>query len=178
MNSVRWRLYYALCSLGLPVETGTGGITKYNRSLRNLPKTHWLDAACVGASTPSQLIINHVNPLMIKATGHGSRQMCRVDKYGFPRTSAKAAKKCFGFQTGDIVSAHVPDGKKRGNYLGKLAIRTSGFFNIATSTKTVQGISYRLCKIISASHGYSFSFNGVFPLHSKEPSFHAFSEEQ
>ena len=178
MNSVRWHLYHALCSLGLLVETGTGGRTKYNRNLQNLPKAHWLDAACVGASTPSQLMVNHVNPLLIKAIGHGSRQMCRVDKYGFPRTSAKSAKKCFGFQTGDIICARVPHGKKKGKYLGKVAIRTSGSFNIVTPSKTVQGISYRFCKIISAAHGYSFSFNRAFPLRSKEPSFHAFSEEQ
>ncbi|MCC3412341.1 MULTISPECIES: hypothetical protein, partial [unclassified Microcoleus] len=30
---------------GLPVTTGTGGQTQYNRTRMGLPKTHWLDAA-------------------------------------------------------------------------------------------------------------------------------------
>ncbi len=29
--------------------------------------------------------------------------MCRVDRYGFPRTGPKKAKKQFGYQTGDMV---------------------------------------------------------------------------
>lgn len=44
--------------LGLLVEVGTGDRTKYNRSILNLPKTHWLDAAYVGKSTPEMPKIN------------------------------------------------------------------------------------------------------------------------
>ena len=73
-------------ALGLPVEVGTGGRTKYNRSVirrifgnditaRELPKTHWLDAACVGVSTPEVLKVEGIRPLVITATGRGSRQM-------------------------------------------------------------------------------------------------------
>jgi hypothetical protein len=68
---------------GLPVEVGTGGRTKYNRSVRKLPKIHWLDAACVGASTPEVLNVEGICPLVITAMGRGSRQMCRMDKYGY-----------------------------------------------------------------------------------------------
>ncbi len=52
VNSIRWALYERLKQTGVPIETGTGGRTKWNRAQRGLPKTHWLDAACVGASTP------------------------------------------------------------------------------------------------------------------------------
>jgi hypothetical protein len=38
--------------------------------------------------------------------------MQRADKYGFPRTSAKASRMVSGFQTGDIVKAIVTKGKK------------------------------------------------------------------
>ena len=48
-------LYERLVALGLPVEVGSGGRTKYNRSRQSIPKTHWTDAACVGASTPEDL---------------------------------------------------------------------------------------------------------------------------
>lgn len=55
INTIRWALYERLQNTGLPIEVGTGGRTKYNRVLRGFPKTHWLDAVCVGASTPSPL---------------------------------------------------------------------------------------------------------------------------
>lgn len=57
VNATRWKLFNSLKELGLPVETGTGGRTKYNRCRQNLPKTHWLDASNVGASTPRRLRI-------------------------------------------------------------------------------------------------------------------------
>jgi 5-methylcytosine-specific restriction endonuclease McrA len=154
LNSTRWQLYQQLLSFGLPVEVGTGGRTKYNRIQRNLPKNHWIDAACVGESTPDHLTIKHVSPLFVKAIGHGSRQMCRVDSYGFPRTSAKGA----GYQTGDIVRAVVPKGKKKGTYTGKVAIRSSGYFNIVTSSTTIQGVSFRYCKLIHGCDGYSYHY--------------------
>jgi hypothetical protein len=99
VNSTRWRVYESLQQSGMPVEVGSGGRTKFNRSCLGLPKDHWIDAACVGASTPAWLYIGKVKPLVITATGHGSRQMCRMDTYGFSRTGAKGAKKVFGFQT-------------------------------------------------------------------------------
>ena len=58
--------------------------TKYHRVSRGLEKTHWLDAACVGKSTPECLQTRGVSPLHIKATGSGNRQLCGTDKYGFP----------------------------------------------------------------------------------------------
>lgn len=156
VNATRWALYERLKAFGLPVECGTGGRTKYNRTSRNLPKTHWLDAACVGASTPEQLDIRFVSPLLIKATGHGSRQMCRMNKYGFVRTGAKQARKVKGFQTGDIVKAVVPTGKKIGTYIGRVAVRTTGSFNIATHQGTVEGISHRFCTVLHSCDGYNY----------------------
>lgn len=120
-----------LKATGLPVETGSGGLTKFNRSQHNLVKTHWLDAACVGKSTP-KLIIKGVKPLLIAANGHGSRQSCRTDKFGFPSRHVPREKIHFGFQTGDIVKSFVTTGKKIGNYVGKVAIRSSGSFNVST----------------------------------------------
>jgi hypothetical protein len=59
--------------------------------------------------------------------------MCRMDKYGFPRTGPKQAKIVKGFQTGDTVKAIVPKGKNQGTYHGRVAVRTSGSFNITTA---------------------------------------------
>ncbi len=157
VNSTRWALYEALQATGLPVEVGTGGRTKWNRSTRGLPKAHWLDAACVGASTPALLwSAGILRPLQIRATGHGSRQMCLMDKHGFPRTRAKQAKHVHGFQTGDIVRAVVPRGKKQGTYSGRIAVRATGSFNIRTASALVEGISYRYCRLRHHMDGYAY----------------------
>lgn len=164
VNATRWELYRRLQATGLPVEVGTGGRTKYNRTTRNLDKTHWLDAACVGASTPDVLLVKGIQPLLIKAMGHGSRQMCRMDKYGFPRTGPKSAKHVKGFQTGDMVKAVVTAGKKQGVYVGRVAVRASGSFNITTAKQTIQGISHRFCCLVHHCDGYAYTKGeGAFP---------------
>lgn len=156
VNATRWALYQRLTALGLPVECGSGGLTKFNRVARELPKRHWLDAACVGKGTPEQLLVQDVVPLQIIATGHGSRQMCLMDKRGFPRTKPKQAKRVKGFQTGDLVRAVVTTGTKQGTYVGKVAVRSSGFFNITTKHGTKQGINHRFCVLVARSDGYSY----------------------
>ncbi len=157
VNSTRLRLFECLNALGLPVECGSGGRTKFNRTTRNLPKTHWLDAACVGKSTPETLDTQAIRPLLMTATGYGSRQMCLMDRYGFPRTKPKNAKQVKGFQTGDIVRAVVTNGVKVGTYVGKVAVRATGSFNIKTAGKTVQGISHRFCTMLHRGDGYVYA---------------------
>jgi len=160
VNATRWDLFRTLKKTGLPVETGSGGLTKFNRTTRELPKTHWLDAACVGKSTPEKLFQIDKAVLTVKANGHGNRQMCRVNKFGFPRTKAKSTeKKVKGFQTGDIVKTVVTTGKKIGTYIGRVAVRKSGSFNIKTVEKTIQGISWRYCRVLHSSDGYSYTYN-------------------
>lgn len=156
VNSTRFALHERLKATGLSVETGTGGRTKFNRMTQGLGKAHWIDAACVGKSTPTVLLVEKVKPFLIKATGHGTRQMCVMDKYGFPRTKPKSAKVVKGFQTGDIVKAVVTSGKKVGVYVGRVAVRASGSFNITTQKGTTQGIGYRYCAAIHKTDGYSY----------------------
>ena len=98
---------------------------------------------------------------MVEAKGRGSRQMCRVDRFGFSRTSAKKQKRVHGFQTGDIVKAIVTKGKKLGTYVGRLAVRSSGSFNIKYGKETVQGIGYRYCKTLHRVDGYHYSFKNL-----------------
>jgi hypothetical protein len=83
VNSTRWALFQQLKQTGLPIEVSTGGKTKYNRTRLGLPKTHWLDAACVGNVEVLQVFTKQ--PLLIAAKGWGSRQMCTTNKYGFVR---------------------------------------------------------------------------------------------
>ncbi|AFY85417.1 RNA-guided endonuclease IscB [Oscillatoria acuminata] len=156
VNATRWKLYQQLKETGLTVETGTGALTKYNRTRLNLPKTHWFDAACVGQSTPSSLKIQVLKPLQIQATGRGNRQRVLPNKYGFARGHRPRQRYFFGFKTGDIVIADIPKGKKAGRYLGRLACRTSGRFNIKTVELTVQGISHKYCQITHHGDGYLY----------------------
>ncbi len=82
--------------------------------------------------------------------------MCRVNKYGFPRTSAKGYKAVKGFVTGDLVKAIVTTGKKIGTYIGRVAIRTTGSFNITTSKGLIEGISWKYCCILQKADGYLY----------------------
>ncbi len=156
VNATRWKLFECLQTVGLPVEGGSGGLTKFNRVTRDLEKAHWLDAACVGKSTPPVLDTRGVVPLLIKATGHPNRQMCSMDRYGFPRTGPKQARSIKGFQTGDIVRAVVTSGVKIGTYEGKVAVRATGSFNVTTQQRTVQGINHRFCTVLHHCDGYSY----------------------
>ncbi|MAA70071.1 MAG: HNH endonuclease [Deltaproteobacteria bacterium] len=124
VNSTRYSLLERLKATGLPVEIASGGLTKFNRSERQIPKTHWLDAACVGTSTPEFLHWQHVRPLAIKAMGHGKRQVVNIDSFGFPKGKPKGIP-VHSFRTGDIIRAEIPIGKYAGSYVDRIAsIRT------------------------------------------------------
>ena len=156
VNSTRWKLLNSLKSTGLVVTTGSGGQTKFNRTQQKLEKRHWLDAACVGNTSKLEVLTNQ--PLLIKCSGHGNRQMCGTNKCGFPirhRTNTKIHK---GFQTGDIVKAVVPKGKKIGTYVGRVLCRASGSFDISTNAGRTAGISYKYCSHIHKKDGYQYSF--------------------
>lgn len=81
----------------------TGGRTKFNRSRLGIPKTHALDAACVGKVST----IDRWNrpTLIIKCAGRGSYQRTRLDRFGFPRGYLMRARAAQGFATGDLVRA-------------------------------------------------------------------------
>lgn len=154
VNSTRWALFDRLKETGLPVSTGSGGLTKFNRTRLNLPKAHWIDAACVGQIESLEILTSQ--PLLLKANGHGTRQMCRTDKFGFPSRYVPRLKFVKGFQTGDIVKAVVTSGKKIGTYVGRVAVRTTGSFNISAS-ELVSGISHKYCKIVHQKDGYNYA---------------------
>jgi hypothetical protein len=164
VNVTRWALFHRLEQLGLPLETGSGGRTKWNRHVRSLPKTHWLDAVCVGASTPAFLKIQAIAPLLIQAQGRHSRQMCRTNAAGFPDKGPKATSVVAGFRTGDIVRAVVPPpSSKAGIYVGRLAIRATGFCNVTTARRTVEGIHVRYCQPLHRGDGYSYQKGSALP---------------
>lgn len=156
VNSTRWALFNRLEETGKVIATGSGGLTKFNRIRLELPKTHFFDAACVG-DTPSISVLAN-QPLNFKATGHGSRQMCRTDKFGLPSRYVPRFKLVKGFQTGDIVKAVVTSGKKVGTYTGRVAVRSSGSFNVSAVQGLIQGINHKYCFSIHQKDGYNYGF--------------------
>jgi len=158
MNATRWAIWGKLKDIGLPVEAGTGGRTKFNRSEHGYPKAHWIDAACVGESGRQiQIAADHV-PLIIAATGHGSRQMCATDAYGFPRQHKKRQKRHHGFVTGDIVRADKPKGKNAGIHIGRVVVRASGSFDLVKRGREPGRISVnaKYCEPVHRADGYSY----------------------
>lgn len=153
VNTTRWAMFNMFNATDMPVEAGTGGRTKFNRTKQGYPKAHWIDAACVGESGQSVKLDSSQQPLRIKAMGRGTRQMCRVDKYGFPRTASKSAKRVYGFQTGDIVHAIVPTGKQAGTHVGRVVIRATGRFHVGKT----DGIAHRHCRLIQRVDGYNYN---------------------
>ncbi|MGI9057049.1 MAG: HNH endonuclease [Ktedonobacteraceae bacterium] len=161
VNATRSKLYERLLALGLPVECGSGGLTKFNRTKRDLPKTHWLDAACVGRSTPERLQVKGIVPLLIKANGHGSRQLCLMDAYGFPRTKPKQKRFTHPFHTGDIIRASVPSHLKNpGIHVGRMSARANGAFTIATRAGKIADIGKKYCRCLQRADGYGYLLKG------------------
>ena len=154
VNATRTKILQELFKTGLPAEVSTGGKTKFNRSRFDVPKTHALDAACTG-NTPGLSGWN-IPAIGIKAAGRGSYKRTNTDASGFPRGYLTRQKKAFGFQTGDIVSADVPKGKRAGKHFGRVSIRARGSFDIKTVIGTVSGVGYKHCTIIQRSDGYGY----------------------
>jgi hypothetical protein len=157
VNTTRWALWRSLSTLGLFLETGSGGRTKWNRTRLGFSKSHWADAACVGTSTPNNLSSSVEYVLLIAAKGHGSRQMCGTDKYGFPIQHKRRQKRYFEYQTGDLVKARVPVGKRQGTHVGRVLVRASGTFDITTRQRRQAGISHRHLRMIRAADGYAYT---------------------
>jgi len=128
VSSTRWAVFPRLQATGLNVEGASGGRTQWNRHLFKIPKAHCLDAAWVGQVNPLE---PWDPPVMSShATGRGHSPRTRLDKDGFPRGYLTRPKRHGGFQTGDTVKAVVTKGKKSGTYLGRVAVRASGYFTI------------------------------------------------
>jgi 5-methylcytosine-specific restriction endonuclease McrA len=130
MNATRWALFRQLQATGLPVECGTGGRTAFNRARLQLPKAHWIDAACVGDSGAVVQVDLALKPLLIRAVGRGTRKMCRTDKFGFPVVHRTARKQFLGWRTGDLARAVIPSGKYQGTHTGRVTIRNRPCFRL------------------------------------------------
>lgn len=167
-NSMRWYLFRELSKLavGGKVHVGTGGRTAYNRNKLGIPKAHHLDALCC-ADVPKKGYRYAVQPyLVIEAMGRGNRLLGQVNKCGIITLKYKDYhKRVNGLQTGDIVQAVVPNGKYKGEYIGRLMVRQKGTHDI----RTMDGKRFSLTKnaticVLQHVDGYQYAFEKAIPL--------------
>jgi hypothetical protein len=123
-----------------------------------LPKTHWLDAACVGKVESLELLT--ARPLLIVAKGWGCRQMVQNDKYGFPRKGYRAKQKVKNWNTGDLVAVIS------GNFAGIAGkrlktVRFKGNFDIRLNPEKVISVSRHHLKAVHRRDGYEYKFAQV-----------------
>jgi 5-methylcytosine-specific restriction endonuclease McrA len=142
LNALRNQIVTELETFGLPVTKATGAQTKFNRSRLGIPKTHALDASCVGET--KTLKNWHAPVLAITATGRGSHQRTKPNKFGFPRLYLPRTKMHHGFQTGDSVS--TPKGT------GRIAVRKSGKFALNGKIS----ITHKHCRLLQRADGYNY----------------------
>ena len=161
INSTRLALLERLKATGLPVEVSSGGETKFNRNQQRIPRSHWLNAACIGASTPNNIKWEQVKPLAIKAMGHGKRKMVNVDAFGFPRGKPKGIP-IHPFRTGDVVRATIPKGEYAGEYEERISSIKTSETRVGIPDKKGHGTIYFQTKFVTTkifnSDGYDYQF--------------------
>ncbi len=158
VNSTRWALWRALGATGLSVSVGSGGRTKWNRKQFGIPKSHTLDALCVGVV--NAIVAVPSNVLIISCTRRGQHQRTKPDKFGFPRLSLPRTKTHHGLRTGDLVRAVVLKGKHKGVHVGRVSVRSSGYMCVGKGINT----SYKNCSVLQRADGYGYERKEEAPL--------------
>ncbi|WP_268246622.1 RNA-guided endonuclease IscB [Streptomyces gelaticus] len=159
MNATRQLLTDALAGLGKPVLTWSGGRTKWNRTAMGLPKTHTLDALCVGQlnhEAGNRIVRVPQQVQVITATGRGSYARTTPDRYGFPRLTRARRKRHHGFATGDLVHASVPRGNWAGTWTGRVSVRASGKHSLGTPMGRFT-VSHVHLRLLQRADGYAYS---------------------
>ncbi|MFE5028104.1 RNA-guided endonuclease IscB [Streptomyces sp. NPDC056656] len=165
MNATRDALVQALESIHPDVRMSSGGRTKWNRQRTRTPKTHTLDALCVGVL---DVIFTHPHTILsVTATGRGTYRRTAPDRYGFPRLTMPRVKQHFGYSTGDLVRASIPKGKNQGSHTGRVAVRASGRFNIKTRHGLIQGVAHNYVRLLQRSDGYAYTTRSEGALHAR-----------
>ena len=84
LNIILPELLRRLRTLEMPVSTHDAYTTAWTRNQLGIPKTHVNDALCLGMPTTIAHVPNRMT--LVRATGHGDRQMLRPpDRHGNPR---------------------------------------------------------------------------------------------
>ena len=147
VNATRWRLFHELKATGLPVEVGTGGRTKFNRTTLKLSKAHWIDAACVGESGARAEVNEQIKPLLIVAKGQGPRKKAVLNKFGYP-VQHRALRPVRGWRNGDLGQF--------GGKVYRVTPRQKGSFELSGHGKPFSRPESQIARI-HRNDGYSYA---------------------
>ena len=174
MNIIVPALIGKVEQMGLPVSTHDAYTTSWTRNRLDIPKTHVNDALCIGS--PDALGVIPESKTLIRATGHGDRQMLRApDRHGNPRgqgyrdycaldrerqgyTSCpghRSRRKLLrGIASGDFVQLHH---RKRGVFKGYAALdKKRGRVAVTVDNKPVSVMAKDVV-LLAHNHGYRVS---------------------
>lgn len=159
LNATRFALVHMVKKLCKTVNCWTGGRTKFNRCTQELPKSHSIDAACVGESGASIRLLTH-QPLIVTCKGHGSRQARRVNASGFP--AVEKAKDVFHHvSAGDIIKAQIVKDRKKvkaGTYMARVKTPTQKGCEVLIDGNRISFSSMKDIMFIHHNDGYSYGF--------------------
>lgn len=158
MNATQQRLTAGLEALGKPVYTWPGALTKANRDVTGLGKTHTLDALSVGPfghESGDAIVRVPEFVLVVEATGRGSYARTTPDRFGFPRLLRTRAKRHFGYVTGDLVRAVMPTGRWKGTWSGRISVRARGQHSLATPGGRID-VCHENLRLLQRGDGYGY----------------------
>ncbi len=149
VNATRNKLVKVL-SVIKPVITGNGAQTKFNRIRLNLPKQHWIDAACVGEV--DSLVLKTNQPLRVVCKGQGGRQKAALNKCGYP-IRHNPLKPIKGWCSGDIAK------NMKSGAFGRVNPRTSSnSFNFTVLGMKAINVHVKNLTKVHQKDGYIYSF--------------------
>ena len=131
-----------------------------------LPKDHHYDALCVG-TIPVGGYKDRTNGYAYhaKAIGRGSRLRGKTNNCGVITVKwLDRSKRKFGFQPNDICVLDKPKGKNQGQYTGKVALRSSGYFDLYTPDGAIINAHNKYFKVLQHADGYEWSIRCAIPL--------------
>ena len=159
MNWTRYIIVRRIRDLGIRVIESPSWETTYNRNSKQYTKVHWIDAACVGYAPH---VDENTTIYTAVASGYGNRQMIKSDKYGFPRGRPKGPSSNNGFRSGDMCKLNQRVGKYKGTYVGRLTIRTTGWFDIRYLKSKITS-KYTNYVLLHSNDGYMYTTGTGIP---------------
>ncbi|KAF3890935.1 MULTISPECIES: RNA-guided endonuclease IscB [Nostocales] len=173
VNSTRKAIFEMAQQFGLRVISGDGASTKMIRIKSELPKQHWIDSACVGTDQIVKLRI--YQSLRVTCTGHGTRQVQRVNASGFPAIASIKKNPITGKKEVNLVSKNEKYTHARaGDYVICNLLKDrkhikAGIYRARVKTPTPKGVEvlingYRIAidrqyvQLIHCADGYECSF--------------------
>ncbi|KYC42662.1 hypothetical protein WA1_15070 [Scytonema hofmannii PCC 7110] len=176
VNSTRQAIFQMAHQFGLQVISGDGASTKMIRIQSQLPKAHYIDAACVGTDQIVKLRI--CQPLRVTCKGHGTRQVQRVNALGFPAIASIKKNSITGKKEVKLVAknqkyTHATAGEYViCNFLKDRKHIQAGTYRARVKTPTPKGVEVLISghrislgqqyvKLIHRADGYEYSFTTI-----------------